>query len=61
MKSSLALILLAGDPERCWKMGQAGRERVLAHFDRRQQVSKFAALYRELRTDVEPRVELASA
>jgi glycosyltransferase involved in cell wall biosynthesis len=43
-----ALLALAEDPERRRAMGAAARERVLARFDVRDSVARYAALFREL-------------
>ncbi len=43
-----ALVSLLRDPRRARQMGEAGRERALAHFDRPRIVPRILALYEEL-------------
>ncbi|MBV8183245.1 MAG: glycosyltransferase, partial [Hyphomicrobiales bacterium] len=45
---SRAMVSLASDLERVWRLGEAARERVLGGFTERHVIDKVAALYREL-------------
>jgi starch synthase len=45
-----ALLGILSSPERALRMGQAGRERALAHFDEARYVDRFVAIYEEMKT-----------
>jgi colanic acid/amylovoran biosynthesis glycosyltransferase len=42
------LTALASDPELRWRMGRAGRQRVLKRFDLARQIDSFAAFYEQV-------------
>jgi glycosyltransferase involved in cell wall biosynthesis len=47
-ETAAALVLMAKDPDLRRRMGQAGRKRVLAYYQRRDMLAAYAELYRNL-------------
>jgi len=45
-----AMFKLAADPELCWKMGEAGRQRVIDHFNWEKKADFFNQIYQEILT-----------